>query len=130
MAKKKKDKKRKKLNTRQKKLVRIISDNISNRGFTKSMTQMLKEAGYEESTARQQAEVLSRIEDELDPLITSLEKERNRALKQLTKKITKAKYRDLVDAIDKFTKVIQLLSGKPTERVGLSLKELFKSDAD
>ena len=124
-------KKGKKMNVRQKKLIRIISDNLGTKGFTKSMVQMMKEAGYEESTANQQSEVLSRVSEELQPIVSMLEKERDRALKQLTKKITKAKYRDLVDAIDKFTKVIQLLSGKPTERFGLSLKQLFKeSDAE
>lgn len=51
-----------------------------------------------------------------EPVLEQLKKERERAIKRLSKTISKAKYRDLIDGIDKFTKNIQLLEGKPTDR--------------
>ena len=59
------------------------------------------------------------IEKNKKPILEQLFEERNRAIKALKGKISKAKYRDLTDAIDKLTKNIQLLSGKPTENLGI-----------
>ena len=52
----------------------------------------------------------------MDSIIEQLEIERQRAIDKLKHKISDAKYRDLNDGIDKLTKNIQLLSGKPTDR--------------
>lgn len=59
-----------------------------------------------------------------------LEKERARAASLLSKRIGKAKYRDLIDAIDKLTKNHQLLTGGDTERLGLNLTDLFNKSND
>ncbi len=59
------------------------------------------------------------IEKNKKPILDRLIIERDRAMKALRGKISKAKYRDLTDAIDKLTKNIQLLSGKPTENLGI-----------
>ena len=56
-------------------------------------------------------------QDEMRPIVEQLEEERQRAIAMLKKKISKAKYRDLTDGVDKLTKNIQLLSGKATENV-------------
>lgn len=55
----------------------------------------------------------------IKPIIEQLEEERQRAIKTLKSRISKAKYRDLTDAIDKLTKNIQLLGGKPTENLNI-----------
>ena len=96
---------------RQKKLIKLISENLGNKGKTKTMYKMFLEAGFSETSAKQQSNILSGIKDKVAPIVDRLEKERDNALNQLSKKINKAKYRDLVDAIDKLTKNIQLLSG-------------------
>ena len=67
------------------------------------------------------------IEKNKKPILEQLFEERNRAIKALKGKISKAKYRDLTDAIDKLTKNIQLLSGGSTERVVVvNFDEAFK----
>lgn len=60
------------------------------------------------------------IEKNKKPILERMIEERDRAIKALKGKISKAKYRDLTDAIDKLTKNIQLLGGKPTERLVIS----------
>ena len=54
----------------------------------------------------------------MKPVVEQMEEERQRAINLLKKKISKAKYRDLTDGIDKLTKNIQLLSGGKTENFG------------
>jgi len=61
------------------------------------------------------------FQEEMKPIIEQLEEERQRAILLLQKKITKAQYHQLVDAVDKLTKNIQLLSGGETERAGLTI---------
>ena len=56
------------------------------------------------------------IKEAMKGIVEQLEVERQRAIKRLSKTINEAKYRDLNDGIDKLTKNIQLLSGKPTDR--------------
>lgn len=54
------------------------------------------------------------FQDIMNPVVEAMEKERNAILKALPKKRASAKYRDLIDAADKMTKNIQLLSGGRT----------------
>jgi len=113
-------KNRKTLTVKQQKLIKLLSENLSNTGFTKTMTQMMIEAGYSETTARQQTCILSALEDETAPILNKLIEERDRAIEALKGKIGKAKYRDLVDAVDKLIKASQLLRGKPTGIVSIN----------
>ena len=53
-------------------------------------------------------------------VVDEFEQARRRAFALIKRKEAKAKYRDLTDGVDKFTKNIQLLKGKPTERYDLS----------
>lgn len=111
---------------RQKKLIKLISENLSTGKITKSMYQMFLDAGFSESTARQQQLILAGIKDELEPIVKAMIKERNAVIKAMKSKRGKAKYRDLTDALDKLTKNVQLLSGGKTENVGLSLSRLLE----
>ena len=80
---------------------------------------MLK-AGYSESTAREQMGILDGIKDtpEIKGIVDKLIDKRNQALAQITeKKLKESSARDNASIVDVFTKNIELLSGKPTERI-------------
>jgi len=78
----------------------------------------MREAKYDETTIKNPSNLTQSkaYKKALPSIIARLETERDRALGLLGKKAEKAKYRDLVDATDKLTKNIQLLSGGETER--------------
>ena len=100
---------------KQRKLVQLISENLG-LAKPKTMLEMMLEAGYEESTARQQSTILVGIREELDPIVAKLEARRLKVIDRLAKKLDAATYRDLTESRDKLTKNIQLLRGKATER--------------
>lgn len=100
---------------KQRKLVKLISENVGLRK-PKTMMEILREAGYSESVARQQSSILVGVREDLDPIVDELEKHRVEVVKRMRKEFSKARYRDLTDSLDKVTKNIQLLSGKATDR--------------
>ena len=100
---------------KQRKLVKLISENVG-LAKPKTLLAMMLEAGYAEETARQQSGILNGIQDELDPIVQKLEAHRLKVIDRLSKKLDAASYRDLTDSLDKLTKNIQLLRGKPTDR--------------
>lgn len=51
----------------------------------------------------------------MKPIVEQLEAEREAIIARLRVTRNKAKYRDLIDGLDKTTKNIQLLSGEPTD---------------
>jgi hypothetical protein len=57
----------------------------------------------------------------LRPLVDQLEAERQAILDRMPKVRGKAKYRDLVDGLDKVTKNLQLLTGRATEHIGVAI---------
>lgn len=82
--------------------------------------------GYSKNSIRASKATLTKTYKEtMRPVVEQLERERERAIKAMAGKINKAKYRDLVDAIDKFTKNIELLSGRDTSRVGGLVDDIF-----
>lgn len=120
----------KKHTIKQKKLLKEITENLSSKGFTKSMTKMMLDAGYSQYSASQQANILAGLEEDIDPIINKLIEARTEAINRLPKTVSKAKYRDLVDGIDKMTKNIQLLSGKDTGRVNININDKKKKEID
>ena len=67
-----------------------------------------------------------KYKEEALPFVEKLIKERDRALKALeVKDLSEVEYEKVSNAIDKFTKNIQLLSGKPT---GITEVNLEKAD--
>lgn len=56
----------------------------------------------------------------LKPLVDQLEAERQAIMARLPKVRNKAKYRDLMDGLDKVTKTHQLLTGGATENVAVA----------
>lgn len=111
---------------RQKKAIDKI---VENHGV---ISKAMREAGYKDKTAKNPKNLTNSkaFKKELKPLLERLEKERDRAITKMKGKISKAKYRDLVEGVDKLTKNIQLLSGKETERHGFSLTDLFNKSKD
>lgn len=81
-----------------------------------SVGSAMRKAGYSPKTAKNPKKLTETkaFKETVLPIVEALEKERDRAIKLMAKKIGKAGYRDLVDAADKITKNIQLLSGKET----------------
>lgn len=72
--------------------------------------------GYSHSSAKaMKGKRTKTYQKEIKPLIKQLEDERQAILTRLPKVRSKAKYRDLIDGLDKTTKNIQLLGGRPTE---------------
>lgn len=98
---------------KQRKLVKLLSENIG-LAKPKTMLEMMLEAGYTEETAHQQSGILRGVREELDPIVAKLEAHRLKVIERMAKKIDAATYRDLTDALDKTTKNIQLLSGGKT----------------
>ena len=82
------------------------------------------EANYSERTAESPTLVTRSkgFQQELKPLIERMTIERDRAISMMAKKINKAKYRDMSEAVDKLTKNIQLLSGGKTFEGDITFK--------
>ena len=103
---------------KQKKLVKEFSENFGKKGFTKTIEQMMIDAGYEESTAKQQSATLVGIREELKPIVEQLEAKRQIAINKISdEKLDDTKARDLAYIVDILTKNIQLLSGGATETI-------------
>ena len=105
------------LTIRQQKLIKLISDNFGSTERGKTMYDMMLEAGFEESTARQQSLILNGIRDQLNPLVAKLEAHREKVIERMQAMLPKAQYHHLIESLDKLTKNIQLLSGKATDNV-------------
>lgn len=115
------------LTIKQRNFLDILSENIGNKGKdVKSLYEMMLEAGYSESMAKQQSNVLKSdgVSSALNKIVGRLEKAREEALNRLEDTIDRADYKDLINSIDKLTKNIELLSGRDTSRPDLGLKEL------
>lgn len=108
---------KKKLTEHQKKLIRLITDNLGNSEPAKTLEELMLEAGYSPESARQQSNIMAGIRPQLDPIIEKLQARRDKAAEAITdKKLDKASARDSAYVVDVLTKNIQLLSGKATER--------------
>ncbi len=105
---------------KQEKLIRLILDNIGARGLTKTMGELLAEAGYSESIQKNPYLILNSetIQEGLVDVANDMDKIRRKALNELmARDIEKEPYRDVVKAVDVMTKNHQLLTGGDTERV-------------
>ena len=107
---------------KQRKLIKILTDNYSTKNNTKTLKEMLQEAGYTEETSIQPSRIIESetIQAELQPFVKQLEIKRALVMKHLTEeKISKEKAKDLANMTDTLTKNIQLLSGGATDRTVL-----------
>jgi len=104
---------------RQQKLVKILSVNIGTENSHKTMYDMMIEAGYAETTARQQSGVLAGIKErrEVKDIVTRLEGIVQNAVKALEEKdFSKIDATAIARIVKDMNHDIELLSGRPTER--------------
>ncbi len=111
---------------KQKKFIKLLTENIGNKQ-TKSLKQLMLDAGYSESVALQQTQVLNSVKDKVKPLVGKLEKERDNILEAMAKKREGAGYSDLVRGLDITIKNIQLLGGEATENIKMYGWEDYKN---
>lgn len=85
---------------------------------------ILREVGYADNTADtpQNVTETKSYQDEITPFVEKLKKERDRIVLEMSiKDLDTVQYQHLVSATDTLTKNIQLLSGKETERAGVTI---------
>jgi hypothetical protein len=88
------------------------------------MGQVLREVGYSEGTTITPNKVTrtQSYQAEIMPFVKKLEKERDRIVSALSvKDLDVVQYQHLTSAVDTLTKNIQLLSGKETDRAGVTI---------
>ncbi len=94
-----------------------VLETIGN-GKKPSVLKIAPKHGYAVTTAGSgQIQKTKTYQKAIRPLLERLNDERDKIIEGLKKTRSKAKYRDLIDGLDKITKNIQLLSGKSTENV-------------
>ena len=103
---------------KQTKLIKLVLENVGKKGDTKTLGEMMLEAGYSEAMAKGQNGIALVLKNtpELKELLDKLMKHRDRVIIQMERKLYKANYRDAVEGFDKITKNIELMSGRATER--------------
>lgn len=94
---------------------------------------ILREVGYADNTADtpQNVTETKSYKDVISPFVEKLEKERDRIVLEMSiKDLDKVQYQHLVSATDTLTKNIQLLSGKETERAGVTINVMNYDDSN
>ena len=81
--------------------------------------------GYSPQSAKASKAVRTKAyQSVITPLVERLEEERNAVVEALKTTRSKAKYRDLIDGLDKITKNIQLLTGGATSNIAMGVRRL------
>jgi phage terminase small subunit len=104
---------------------KVIDKIVGNGG---NVTKAMIDVGYSKNTAHtpQKLTESKGFIKESKPIVEQLIKQRQMALDMLKITIDKATYRDLTNGVDVLTKNIQLLSGKPTENIGINTEDKDK----
>lgn len=85
------------------------------KGKKVNMQVIQQKHGYSKTSAKaMKATNTKSFKEAIDPVLDAMKTERDAVLKAMKGKRSKAKYRDLMDGLDKLTKNIQLLGGKET----------------
>lgn len=113
-----------KLTNKQRKLVLLISDNFGLGKPAKSLYDLMIEAGYEESSAKQQTEILSRLKGKITNVVDEIFEHRAEVMEEMRLKFKDAPYHHLVEGFDKLTKNHQLLTGGATSNIAIGVKKL------
>lgn len=111
---------------KQKKLIKLISENLGKNTGAKTMLDMMIEAGYARSTALQQTSILCEVKEtkEFKNYIERLESHREEIMKRMEALVGTAKYGELSMTLARIENIILLGQGKPTSIVNeLSEKE-------
>jgi hypothetical protein len=95
------------------------------KGRKPHLTKIAISKGYSLQSARVGKPIQTKTyKAEIKPLVSRLEEERDAIMERLKKTRNKAKYRDLIDGMDKVTKNIQLLTGGATQNIAVGVKKL------
>jgi len=117
---------------RQVKVIALLIEEYSKKsGKQKSLGQILREAGYAETVAKNPHMVLDSetIQDGLNTYLESVNKKKKSALKHITeKKLEESNARDCAYITDVLNKNSLLLGGQATERKVISVEEKGKID--
>lgn len=100
----------------QKRAIELLKKQLLS-GGTKTIEEILLDAGYAPESARQQMNVMIGIRPHLQPFIKKMEAHRERVLERMENKVDIANYGELVRSLDVLTKNIQLLGGKATQKI-------------
>lgn len=90
------------------------------------MGEIIRENGYSETTSQTPKLVTETqsYQEVVQPIVARWRKEIDRIQTELESKVLgDEKYKDLVDAMDKLNKQVQLATGGVTERVGVKMSE-------
>lgn len=106
---------------RQKLLAKKITENYR-KGKTLPVGKILLETGYSKETSEQPSRILQTegVKEETRPFVERLKKVRDQALAEIERRgaeLTKEQYHHLTEGIEKFSKLTELLEGRPTERL-------------
>lgn len=105
---------------KQEKLIKLVSENLRISGNTKSLGELMLEAGYSKSMSKTPSQVFESetIKEGIEDFVKMLDDKRRLAITHINKKkMEKSSARDLAYITDVFTKNHQLLTGKATEMV-------------
>lgn len=113
---------------KQQKLIKLLIENYGNKKATKTLGELILEAGYSESSSKNpQLVITEEMREELNPIIDKMQKIRTKALDSITDSaLGTSSPRDNVYVADTLTKNIQLLSGNATERTTVIVEEADK----
>lgn len=100
---------------------KLVAEDVKNtvaNGGKVALAKIIRKRGYSEPIARNPNRVTkqSAYKEAMDPFVEKMIKRRDAAIKLMATREKRANYSHLVDAVDKMTKNIQLLTGKETER--------------
>lgn len=118
---------------KQQKLIKILSENIGKKDSSKTLGQMLREAGYSDIQSLNPKKILETkaVKEGVSDFVKMLDDKRRMAVTHITEdKLEKASARDNAYITDILTKNHQLLTGEETERQGVSINVIDSYDGD
>lgn len=91
-----------------------------------NVSKTMRETGYTDNTAKNPKNLTESkgFKEATEDLVRRMEEARDRAIGLLTSKEEKADYNAIMNGVDKLTRNIQLLQGKPTEISKTSVEEV------
>lgn len=116
---------------RQQKLIKLIVENLGKKGETRSMGELMLEAGYSEAQSKNPHQILEgeAVKEGIEDFVKMLDDKRRMAITKITEsKLEQASARDNAYIADILTKNHQLLTGEETERQGLSINVINYAD--
>ena len=95
-----------------------------------SMRKAMVKAGYSQNYADNPKKLLQSksFQNLRKQALERMEVQRQKALERMDQTVEKAKYSDVVNAVDRLTKNIQLLSGQSTSNIAVNVKTMSNEE--